>query len=58
MHTYIVIQTNKSNNLRTIKSVFLSYSKAQIEASRLDEEQKLIGLNEFDIIIETHLITN
>ena len=56
MYAYIVIRT--IGYLKDVKAVCLSYSKAQIEASRMDEATKLKGYKGFEFIIETHLITS
>ncbi len=57
MYAYIIIQTIAWNT-PTIKFVSLSHSKAEIELSRLEEEIKLKGFKDFELILETHLITS
>ncbi len=56
MYVYIVIRT--IGDLQDIQSVYTSYSKAEIECSRLDEATKLKGYKDFKFIIKSFEIIN
>ncbi len=57
MYVYIVIRT--IGDLQDIQSVYTSYSKAEIECSRLDEDSKLKGYGDsFEFIIKSFEIIN